>query len=672
MLKFQTHLLMGLCGFFATEAFAQTAAGTRVIEQKNGQVVVQGVVLDAAQKPLAGVETNAVVLSHRPKDHPLAGGMVASVAGRATTDASGSFSMRIRRTSAPQDIALELFAYAMGHGIAGSYLEMGQDRHDLKVELHKELTITAKLLGPGGEPLPAASIALCTLSIPDGKAQSHPFSTPPPEFSAWPLPYITTEDGEFMIRGANANTELVLELDDKRVARQRWTLPPRKTPEPVTLRAEPPRNVEGQVVAGESRLPIAGATVVLKSSERSGLQFIGNVTATTDALGRFTLRPYQGSRLSIRVTTADASFPPLARDIPWIDGPSTQRMVLPLYGPNYKRQDGTTPDGRAASTIEADYPLVKVDHCRPTEPLTAKLTGTILADASFTKRAGDDRELMQGVVAIDPETGQWRMIAKHAHQPRISSDGKQLAYLTAESGELQTVSLRSPEIPRPIAKKSVGPACWMPGADELVVNVHAPARRDYQGEEYWGLECETWRFNTQGGKLGTVAIPSLYGVYDISPDGRSVALDWDTHASLTGSQLFIARLDGSDLKPIARKRRQYYWYPRFSPDGKTVLAKHLNATNEGPWISARIIALDGSHERSITVHEGFDPEYACWSPDGRHIAIAACDDAPSGRRTSKLFIVDSQGAQIREVALASIDGLHLGTIDWTARHVILP
>ena len=97
----------------------------RTADQGDGQVVVKGVVLDVAQKPLAGVEANAVVLRHHAKDHPLAGGMLASVVGRATTDASGSFSMRIRRTSAPPDIALELFAYAKGHGIGGRYLEMG-------------------------------------------------------------------------------------------------------------------------------------------------------------------------------------------------------------------------------------------------------------------------------------------------------------------------------------------------------------------------------------------------------------------------------------------------------------------------------------------------------------------------------------------------------------------
>ena len=56
--------------------------------------------------------------------------------------------------------------------------------------------------------------------------------------------------------------------------------------------------------------------------------------------------------------------------------------------------------------------------------------------------------------------GQWRMIAPRASEPRVSPDGKQLAYLATAADELQIVSLRLPERQRSIAKKGIDPASW--------------------------------------------------------------------------------------------------------------------------------------------------------------------------------------------------------------------
>jgi hypothetical protein len=645
---------------------------SRSASRDDRQVVVQGEISDSARRPLNNAEVNIVLLSRRPKDHSLAGSALASVVGRTTTDSTGAFTTRIPRTRAPQDIALEFFAYAKGHGIAGRYLELGQDRYDVRLQLPLEITTAATLVGPAGEPLPAASIRLCSLSLAEGSQRLHPFQEPPSGLSAWPQPYVTAEDGGFLIHGAHADTEIVIELDDKRVARQRWTFVPGKTREPLIIRAESSRVVEGQVVAGEARSPIADAIVVLTSSDHGSSQFLGRVTATTDSLGRFTLRPYKGTELSIRVITPDGKYPPLQRRIRWVDGTTTQRMTLPMYGADYERLDGTTPDGRLASTIDSDYPTAKVDHRRPSQPLRVELGGTILAEATFVARAKNEKNSMQGLIAIDPDSGQWRMLISAAREPRVSRDGRQPAYTTADTEEPQIVSFQSLTKRQTIASRSVGPTSWVSGGDELVVNVHAPARREYQGEEYWGEECERWRVSTQGDKMARIPLPDRYSVEDISPDGQWLAMHWDTHASLTGAQLFIARVDGSDLRPVARKKRQYYWYPRFSPNGKTILAKHLNATNDGPWISARIIALNGSQERSIVVGDNFHVEYACWSPDGQHIAISAHDDNPSATRTSKLFLVNTSGTQIRELALANVDGLRLANIDWTAATIDSP
>ena len=123
------------------------------------------------------------------------------------------------------------------------------------------------------------------------------------------------------------------------------------------------------------------------------------------------------------------------------------------------------------------------------------------------------------------------------------------------------------------------------------------------------------------------------------------------------------------MRPLARKLSQYYWYPRFSPDGRTVLAKHLDARpgkDEGD-MSVRLLALDGSEERSIVL-EGHRPEVACWSPDGAHIAVAARDNVPRQptMATSTVLIVDSKGSRVRTLTLVKAEITAANGVEWTA------
>jgi Tol biopolymer transport system component len=199
-----------------------------------------------------------------------------------------------------------------------------------------------------------------------------------------------------------------------------------------------------------------------------------------------------------------------------------------------------------------------------------------------------------------------------------------------------------------------------------MANVRAPARREYHGQEYWGEELEKRLFGLgDGNPARLIPLPPLYDVFDVSPDGRWLAMHWDTHSSLTGAQLYVARADGSDLRPVARKRSQYYWYPRFSPDGKTLLAKHLDA--RGGRVTMRVIALDGSWERSISLQDGWEPEEACWSPDGRFIAVAAYVDAD---KHGKLLVLNSAGTHVHEIELADSEQVRISGIDWTAARLV--
>jgi hypothetical protein len=171
----------------------------------------------------------------------------------------------------------------------------------------------------------------------------------------------------------------------------------------------------------------------------------------------------------------------------------------------------------------------------------------------------------------------------------------------------------------------------MPSGEALVVTESAPERGHYEGQQYWQLKSDKWLWRPAQASFELLSIPAAYDVGDASPDGSALALYWDTHAQLSGAQLFLCASDGSNLRPLARRREQYYWYPRFSPDGQTILAKHLDARTgrlpSRPALSVRLLAIDGTSERSVSISSEHQVEYACWSPDGAQIAIVAFENS---------------------------------------------
>lgn len=637
------------------------------------ETIVEGVVLGPDGQPLGGVDIDAVYLSHRAKDHPLAGSTVANIAGHSQLNSDGSFRMKIRRMDASKDIALELFAYAKGFGIRFQFLEGAQDKYQVTLKLPKETTVTGKLKDSDGDPLANAYLSLsCLRSTADGADNAYPFHYPPTDFSAWPKQARTGQDGSFSVRGASSTTELALELNDERAARQRWTVAVgADTPQALILQAAPPRKVEGTVVTAGSNEPIAGAFVRLTSSENN--QFLGQEFAKTDEKGRFVVACYNGSQLRIQVTATGTKHHKLNREILWVDGTTTQGMTLPMDHDGFDRLDGTTADGQPASRIETEHPQVEVTYLRPSKKLTTPLSGTLFLQGMMIAEGSDT--LTMGLFAVNPRSGRCWNIAKDVMSFRASPNGKYIATNSAMD-RLQIVAsdptAHAMHVSTEMRTGGYRVSSWTPSSETLILSTAAPKKRHYYGEEYWQLDRDKWQFNIADNELNKLALPARYDVWDVSPDGRLLVMHWDTHAHLTGAQLYVSYRDGSGLRPLARKREQYYWNPRFSPDGKTVLAKHLDArkhreATETGHVCIRTIALDGSRECSIEVNEGFMPKTACWSPDGDHIAVVAYPVAAfSGdRKVSKIFVVDSEGSHVIEVALKHVSQIQLSDIEWS-------
>jgi hypothetical protein len=587
--------------------------------------------------------------------------------------------MKFHRVNASRVIALELLAYADGFGVCLRYLEDARDKYQVTLRLPKEVLVTGKLKNPNADALANESLTLSSLRLTaEGVDNAYPFHDPPDGISAWPGEITTGRDGSFTVRGASSMTELTLELGDDRAARQRWEVAVgTDTPRTVVLQANLPRRVEGTVVAAGTNEPIADAIVRLGFANKDG-KFLGHDFSITDDNGRFQVQCYHASRLNIRVNASGNTFEKLNRQIDWVEGTTIQGMTLPLDHDGFERRDGTTVDGQPASTIVSEHPQAEVTFLQPSSKLTTALTGTLFIKGKVT--AARSNTPHTGLFAVDPRSGRWWRIARNVAWFRVSPNGRHIA-TTSETGQLQVIAIdpTAPDIDISTQIRDGGyrVSCWTPDSKSLILSKNAPQKRHYYGEEYWQLDTEKWQFDISNNGLKKLDLPARYDIWDVSPDGRQLALNWDTHAYLTGAQIHLANRDGSGLRPLAQKREQYYWYPRFSPDGAKVLAKHLDARAGGnrpdaPHTSIRTLALDGSHESSIQVSDEYMPEVASWSPNGEHIGVVAYGNAAfsGGSKQSKVFVVDAEGVHFNEVRLRNVDNLILHDIDWSP--VILP
>jgi len=134
------------------------------------------------------------------------------------------------------------------------------------------------------------------------------------------------------------------------------------------------------------------------------------------------------------------------------------------------------------------------------------------------------------------------------------------------------------------------------------------------GKPHWVFA--TRRVNIDGTRPEELPVPPEDGVQDWSSDGR-----WFLTASQRGAkngwQLYIMRPDGTEQRRITEEGNPFY--ARFSPDGRRVLyTDNGRGEQSGIWV----VDADGKNARVVFP---VDPQKttasACWSPDGKRIAI---------------------------------------------------
>jgi RNA polymerase sigma factor (sigma-70 family) len=235
-----------------------------------------------------------------------------------------------------------------------------------------------------------------------------------------------------------------------------------------------------------------------------------------------------------------------------------------------------------------------------------KSAGRIYTSASLgTNNAGLP---VASLVAIDPETGEvTNVFDGYALRLRISPDRQRAAFV---SGSLRIRALADDAQPERVipmeGAANGGLASWSADGKKLIVSV---ATHDETLKQWVN---GTFRINVDGSDKERLKIPTEDTVQDWSANG-----EWVLTASLRnakiGWQLYIMRPDGTDQRQITEGGNPFY--ARFSPDGRRLL--YSDGPRQGIWI----VDFDGKNRRRI-LETGKGMASACWSPDGKRIAVA--------------------------------------------------
>jgi RNA polymerase sigma factor (sigma-70 family) len=271
-------------------------------------------------------------------------------------------------------------------------------------------------------------------------------------------------------------------------------------------------------------------------------------------------------------------------------------------------------------------------------------TGRIYTTASLgTNDAGMP---ISSVIAVDPESGDvTKVFEGYPGRLRVSPDGHRAAFVSGEwwsnlhPTERMRTSLWIREFAngaRPERVVRVGDGAtggdlpvWSADGKQLILS----AGRHDESRKQWVYE--TFRINADGSGREPLGIPDQDGVQDWSPDGAWVVTTSSRNARI-GWQLYLMRPDGKDQRQITEGGNPFY--ARFSPDGRRLLYSDGPALErEGIWV----VDFDGKNRRRILPTSKGTTASACWSPDGRWIAVAISGSKPDEH--GRLEILDLDG-----------------------------
>ena len=186
------------------------------------------------------------------------------------------------------------------------------------------------------------------------------------------------------------------------------------------------------------------------------------------------------------------------------------------------------------------------------------------------------------------------------YNPRWSYDGTWLSYTSASPQQIQVYNLQSGE--RQSLPTEIGSAAaWSPNAQTFLLS-----DLQFFGDKYLN---KLSLYNVANGTL--MPLPSDDNFDDTtptwSPDGEWIVFtrgEWTLDRTAGADQLWIARPDGSDARPITDDADTAHGPAAWSPRGRYLLFRSYSTANvETP---SKIVILDLDSDKEIVVTEGGD------------------------------------------------------------------
>lgn len=300
-------------------------------------------------------------------------------------------------------------------------------------------------------------------------------------------------------------------------------------------------------------------------------------------------------------------------------------------------------------------------------------TGTILAVVHMDPHSEKPGFMFNGLIAIDPKSGAWRRVSERIGGARLSPDGKRLAQAQVVArpkdhgldASLWVGDLDGKEPLRKVFKPDEGRVShpiWSADGRSILVGM------------LWGTpaapKSKAIRLAPDGSDVQEVALFRDCLVMDCSKDGRMLALVWgdpprDPKTSRLRQSLVLLGPDGKEVRRIVDDEAGTV--ARFSPDGSRLLLTTKSSDGFDLWIEP----VEGGDRTRIEMTSIRHVD-ACWSPDGKHLAVSRYNltrrpnghiglDLNRGPLDSRLEVVSADGQERRTLPL--LDGV-FSVCDW--------